>query len=153
RVAGTRRARPPRAREGRVKTVILCGGKGTRLKEETEFKPKPMVNVGDKPILWHIMKLYAHYGHREFVLTLGYKGQVIKEFFLNERAYSSDFTLDTRTARIEYHEERGDDFKITFADTGLDSLTGERLLRVREYLGDGEFMLTYGDGVADVDIS
>jgi glucose-1-phosphate cytidylyltransferase len=136
-----------------VKTVILCGGKGTRLKEETEFKPKPMVNVGDKPILWHIMKLYAHYGHREFVLTLGYKGQVIKEFFLNERAYSSDFTLDTRTARIEYHEERGDDFKITFADTGLDSLTGERLLRVRDYLGDGEFMLTYGDGVADVDIA
>ena len=135
-----------------MKTVILCGGKGTRLKEETEFKPKPMVMVGAKPILWHIMKLYAHYGHRDFVLALGYKGQAIKEFFLNERAYSSDFTLETTSGAIEFHHPHADDFRITFADTGADSLTGARLLKLRRYLDDGEFMLTYGDGVADVDI-
>ncbi len=135
-----------------MKTVILCGGKGTRLKEETEFKPKPMVMVGAKPILWHIMKLYAHFGHRDFVLALGYKGQAIKEFFLNERAYSSDFTLVTMSGQVEFHQSRADDFRVTFADTGLDSLTGERLLRLRPHLGDEEFMLTYGDGVADVDI-
>ncbi len=135
-----------------MKTVILCGGKGTRLKEETEFKPKPMVMVGAKPILWHIMKLYEHYGHRDFVLALGYKGQAIKEFFLNERAYSSDFTLVTTSGQVLFHQAHADDFRVTFADTGLDSLTGERLLRLRSLLGDEEFMLTYGDGVADLDI-
>jgi len=136
-----------------MKTVILCGGKGTRLKEETEYKPKAMVVVGAKPILWHIMKIYSHYGYREFVLALGYKGQAIKEFFLNERAYSSDFTLRTSSGAIDYHQQHADDFSVTFADTGADSLTGERLRRLRKYLGDGEFMLTYGDGVADIDIA
>ena len=135
-----------------MKTVILCGGRGARLKEETEFKPKPMVRVGSKPILWHIMKIYAHHGHRDFLLALGYKGQVIKEFFLNERGYSSDFTLQTACGEVAFHEQHADDFTITFADTGDDSLTGERLRRLRRYLGDEEFMLTYGDGVADIDI-
>ncbi len=136
-----------------MKTVILCGGKGTRLREETEYKPKPMVLVGTKPILWHIMKLYAHYGHREFVLALGYKGHFIKEFFLDERAYGNDFTLRTTTGEVEFHNDRADDFVVTFAETGADSLTGERLQRLRHYLGDTEeFMLTYGDGVADVDL-
>ena len=135
-----------------MKTVILCGGRGARLKEETEFKPKPMVRVGSKPILWHIMKIYAHHGHPEFLLALGYKGQVIKEFFLNERAYSSDFTLQTACGEVAFHEQHADDFTITFADTGDDSLTGERLRRLRRYLGDEEFMLTYGDGVADIDL-
>jgi glucose-1-phosphate cytidylyltransferase len=111
-----------------------------------------MVVVGAKPILWHIMKLYAHYGHREFVLALGYKGQAIKEFFLNERAYASDFTLQTRSGDLAYHQAHADDFQITFADTGENSLTGERLKRLKPYLGDGEFMLTYGDGVADVNV-
>jgi glucose-1-phosphate cytidylyltransferase len=135
-----------------MKTVILCGGKGTRLKEETEFKPKAMVVVGSKPILWHIMKTYAHQGFREFVLALGYKGQVIKEFFLNERAYASDFSLDTASGKVEFHASNVDDFRITFADTGAESLTGERVLRLRHHLGDGPFMLTYGDGVADIDL-
>jgi glucose-1-phosphate cytidylyltransferase len=135
-----------------MKTVILCGGKGARLKEETEFKPKPMVLVGTKPILWHIMKLYAHHGFREFVLALGYKGQAIKEFFLNERAYASDFTLETASGEASFHQPEPDGFTVTFADTGADALTGERLLRLRHYLGDGPFMLTYGDGVADVDL-
>ncbi len=135
-----------------MKTVILCGGKGTRLKEETEFKPKPMVLVGAKPILWHIMKGYAHFGHRDFVLALGYRGQAIKEFFLNERAFANDFTLSTRSGQLDYHQSQSDDFTITFADTGENSLTGERLKRLKPYLGDGEFMLTYGDGIADVDI-
>ena len=135
-----------------MKTVILCGGKGTRLKEETEFKPKPMVVVGAKPILWHIMKIYAHQGYREFVLALGYKGQAIKEFFLNERAYSSDFTLDVSSGSIEFLRAHADDFRVTFADTGEDALTGERLRRLRPYLGNEEFMLTYGDGVADIDL-
>ncbi len=135
-----------------MKVVILCGGKGTRLKEETEFKPKPMVQVGGKPILWHIMKLYAHYGHREFVLALGYKGHAIKEFFLNERAYASDFTLNTKSGAIQFHTSSVEDFTVTCVDTGLDSLTGERLLRCREHLDGQEFMLTYGDGVADIDV-
>ena len=136
-----------------MKTVVLCGGKGSRLKEETDFKPKPLVAVGSKPILWHILKLYAHQGHREFVLALGYRGQMIKEFFLNERAYANDFTLDTSTGEAIYHGRAADDFRITFVDTGEESLTGERLRRVRPHLGDGEFMLTYGDAVADVDFS
>src|SRR5436309_12167486 len=136
-----------------MKTVILCGGKGTRLKEETEYKPKPMVEVGSKPILWHIMKIYAHQGHREFVLALGYKGHVIKEFFLNERAYGNDFSLRTASGETTFHHDAADDFVVTFAETGADCLTGERLRRARPYLGEAEeFMLTYGDGVADVDL-
>jgi len=123
------------------------------MKEETEFKPKPLVEVGGKPILWHIMKIYAHYGFNEFILALGYKGQMIKDYFLNMKHFANDFTLDTSNHSIELHSTNHDNFKITFADTGLETLTGERILRVKKYLGnEDEFMLTYGDGVADIDL-
>ena len=137
-----------------MKVVILCGGLGTRLREETEFRPKPLVDVGGHPILWHIMKLYAHHGFRDFVLCLGYRGSMIKEYFLNYEAMNNDFTICLgRESRIEYndnHEEQ--DFRITLADTGLESMTGGRLKRAQKYLPDDSFMVTYGDGVSDVDI-
>ncbi len=141
-----------------MKVIILCGGAGTRLKEETEFKPKPMVYVGNKPILWHIMKTYSRYGFNEFVLALGYKADYIKDFFLNQKAFTSDFTLDSKTHQVEYHLENRsevDDFKITFVDTGLETEPGERILKCRQYIpnDDPYFMLTYGDGVCDVNIS
>ena len=135
-----------------MKVVILCGGEGTRMKEETEFKPKPLVEVGGKPILWHIMKIYSHYGFNEFILTLGYKGNMIKEYFLNSRHFNNDFTLETKGNKIEIHNEGFDDFKITFVDTGLKSLTGERVRKVKDYIDGDDFMLTYGDGVADINI-
>jgi glucose-1-phosphate cytidylyltransferase len=137
-----------------MKVVILCGGLGTRLREETEFRPKPLVDVGGHPILWHIMKLYAHHGFRDFVLCLGYRGNMIKEYFLNYEAMNNDFTICLgRESRIEYndnHEEQ--DFRITLADTGLESMTGGRLKRAQKYIPDDWFMVTYGDGVSDVDI-
>lgn len=140
-----------------MKTIILCGGTGTRLKEETEFKPKPMVLVGNKPILWHIMKTYAHYGYNEFVLALGYKANFIKQYFLNQKAYNSDFTLETKTHKeVFYLQNRNevDDFKITFVDTGVDTEPGERILRCQEYIPktDKSFMVTYGDGVTNLNI-
>jgi len=136
-----------------MKTVILCGGQGTRMKEETEFRPKPLVEVGGKPILWHIMKIYAHYGYNEFILALGYKGNLIKEHFLNWRTFENDFTLSTKNNELAFHNNDCDDFKITFVETGLNSLTGERVKRIKKYLGEDEnFMLTYGDGVADINI-
>ncbi len=136
-----------------VPVVIMCGGLGTRLREETEFKPKPMVEIGGRPILWHIMKIYAHQGYKDFVLCLGYRGQQIKEYFLNHRLLNGDFHLDLATnVATPLGAERGDDFRITFVDTGVDTLTGERLLRARKHLGDREFMLTYGDGVADISL-
>jgi glucose-1-phosphate cytidylyltransferase len=137
-----------------MKVVILCGGLGTRLREETEFRPKPLVDVGGHPILWHIMKLYAHHGFRDFVLCLGYRGNMIKEYFLNYEAMNNDFTICLgRESRLEYndnHEEQN--FRITLADTGLETMTGGRLRRARKYLSDDCFMVTYGDGVSDVDI-
>lgn len=136
-----------------MKTVILCGGQGTRMKEETEFKPKPLVLVGGKPILWHIMKIYAHYGFNEFILALGYKGDMIKEYFLHWNTFLNDFTLNTKTNELTFHNNDCDDFRVTFAETGLESLTGERVRRLRRYIGGEDFMLTYGDGVGDVDIS
>lgn len=141
-----------------MKTIILCGGKGTRLKEETEFKPKPMVYVGNKPIIWHIMKIYASYGFNEFILALGYKADYIKEFFLNQKAFTSDFTLNTSNhhAKFYTHDIQDiDSFKITFVDTGQETLPGERILRCKKYIPehDKHFMITYGDGVADVDIA
>jgi len=136
-----------------MKTIILCGGAGTRMKEETEFKPKPMVLVGGKPILWHIMKIYSHFGHNEFVLALGYKGGMIKNHFLNQKAFLSDFTLDMVTSKKEFHNYECDDFKITFAETGLESQTGERILKAKKYITEDEFMVTYGDGVSDLDIN
>jgi glucose-1-phosphate cytidylyltransferase len=135
-----------------MKTIILCGGVGTRMKEETEFKPKPLVLVGGKPILWHIMKIYAHYGFNDFILALGYKGEMIKQYFLNWKSMSSDFTLNTKNHEITFHNNACDDFKITFAETGLNSLTGERVRRVKKYIDGDDFMVTYGDGVGDINI-
>ena len=138
-----------------MKVVILCGGQGTRLREETEFRPKPMVEVGGRPILGHIMKSYAHYGFREFVLCLGYRGNIIKEYFLNYEAMNSDCTvvLGQRT-QIHYHNDHTErDFQVTLADTGAESMTGGRLKRVEKYVDGEEFLLTYGDGLADLNIA
>jgi glucose-1-phosphate cytidylyltransferase len=140
-----------------MKTIILCGGVGTRLKEETEFKPKPMVYVGDKPIIWHIMKIYAHYGFNEFILALGYKSDYIKDFFLNQKAFTTDFSLETKNHSTKFFlkaRKEVDDFKITFVDTGLETLPGERILKCKNFIpkNDLNFMVTYGDGVANVDI-
>lgn len=140
-----------------MKTIILCGGQGTRLKEETEFRPKPMVFVGKKPLIWHIMKIYSWYGFNEFILALGYKADYIKDFFLNQKAFTSDFTLETKTHKAKYYLESRDevdDFKITFVDTGLETLPGERILRCQKYIPEKDkyFMVTYGDGVTDLNI-
>ena len=137
-----------------MKVVILCGGMGTRLKEETEYKPKPMVGIGDKPILWHIMKLYAHYGIKDFVLSLGYKGEIVKEYFYNYEILSNDFTIELgNKTNIEIHSNNAEkDWRITLADTGDRSLKGARLKRVQQYVDDDTFMITYGDGIANVDI-
>lgn len=141
-----------------MKTIILCGGAGTRMKEETEFKPKPMVMIGNKPILWHVMKIYASYGFNEFILALGYKAEYIKDFFLNQKAFTSDFTLKTRNHETEYYLENRsevEDFTITFVDTGAETLIGERILRCEKYLPKNEnyFMVTYGDGVTDLNLA
>lgn len=137
-----------------MKVVILAGGYGTRIRDVADDIPKPMIPIGPFPILWHIMKTYAHFGHKEFVICLGYKGQVIKDFFLNYEAYTRDFTITFGgKGKIEYHSEHDEsDWKITLADTGLRSMTGARIARIRDYVGDEDFMLTYGDGVSDVDI-
>ena len=138
-----------------MKTVILCGGIGTRLREETEFRPKPLVEIGGRPILWHIMKLYAHHGFRDFVLCLGYRGSMIKEYFLNYEAMNNDFTICLgRQHQVKYHEAHHEqDFHVTLAETGLETATGGRVKKVEKYIGDdGTFMVTYGDGVADLDL-
>jgi len=138
-----------------MKTIILCGGEGTRLKEETEYKPKPMVEIGGKPILWHIMKMYAHFGFKEFVLALGYKGNVIKDFFLNYEFYNNDFTITLGNHKdIAVHgnsDETG--WKVTLVETGLKAMTGSRIKQCERYIGEDNFMVTYGDGLADIDIS
>ena len=137
-----------------MKAVVLCGGLGTRLREETEYRPKPMVEIGGRPILWHIMKMYAHHGFREFVLCLGYRGNMIKEYFLNYEAMSNDFTMCLgRQSQIRYHgnhDEQG--FAVTLADTGLNTMTGGRVKRIQKYVQDEPFMLTYGDGVSDLNL-
>lgn len=138
-----------------MKVVILCGGKGTRFREETEYKPKPLVMVGDRPILWHIMKIYSHYGYNDFVLCLGYKGEMIKEYFLKCREMTNNFTLDFSQPkpRIIFHEGNSiNKWRITFVDTGLESMTGARIARVKKYLDGQDFFLTYGDGVSDINI-
>ena len=138
-----------------MKTVILCGGLGTRLSEETQVRPKPMVEVGSMPILWHIMKIYATFGFREFVLALGYKGEVIKDFFLNYRTRRSDLSLDLKSGRFEVSKDRDsvEDWTVQLIDTGLNTLTGGRLHRLRDCLSrEQKFLLTYGDGLANVDI-
>jgi glucose-1-phosphate cytidylyltransferase len=139
-----------------MKVVILCGGQGTRLREETEYRPKPLVDIGGRPILWHIMKMYAHHGFRDFVMCLGYKGSSIKEYFLNYEAMNNDFTMCLgRLHQVAYHGAHHEqDFRVTLADTGQDTMTGGRVARIQRYLeeDDDTFMVTYGDGVADVDI-
>lgn len=136
------------------KVVILCGGQGTRLREETEYRPKPLVDIGGRPILWHIMKLYAHYGFYDFVLCLGYRGNMIKEYFLNYEAMNNDFTICLgRKHQISYHgNHKEQDFHVTLADTGQDAMTGGRVKQIENYVDDDHFMVTYGDGVADVNI-
>jgi len=137
-----------------VPVVILCGGKGTRLKEETEYRPKPMVHIGDRPILWHIMKIYAHFGYDRFVLALGYKGEMVKEHFLLRKWLTSDFTMGIKSGEVTATHENGsqDDFHVTFADTGEETKTGERLKMVERYILGERFMVTYGDGVADINV-
>jgi glucose-1-phosphate cytidylyltransferase len=137
-----------------MKVVILCGGQGTRLREETEYRPKPLVDVGGRPILWHIMKLYAHYGLQDFILCLGYRGQMIKEYFLNYEAMNNDFTICLgKQNRIHYHgAHQEQDFNVTLADTGSDSMTGSRVKQVEKHIDGGTFMVTYGDGLSNVDL-
>lgn len=134
-----------------MKAVILAGGLGTRLSEETVVKPKPMVEIGDKPILWHIMKLYSHYDVKDFVICLGYKGYVIKEWFANYFLHNSDVTIDLKSNKMSIHNTKVDDWTVTLVDTGEKTQTGGRIKRVQKYV-DGTFMLTYGDGVSDIDI-
>lgn len=135
-----------------MKVVILAGGYGTRLSEETNLRPKPMVEIGGKPILWHIMKLYSHYGYNDFVILLGYKGYVLKEYFANYFLYQSNVTIDLANNNIEVHNNSSEPWKVTLVDTGLETMTGGRIKRARPYLDGKPFMLTYGDGVCDVDI-
>jgi len=136
-----------------MKVVIFAGGRGTRLSEETILKPKPMVEIGTKPILWHIMKMYSAHGFNEFVICLGYKGYMIKEWFANYHLHNSDFTIDMSNNQIVYHRPHQENWKVTLVDTGWESGTAKRLELVKEYVGKEDFMLTYGDGVSDVDIS
>ncbi len=137
-----------------MKVVILCGGQGIRLREITEHLPKPMSPVGDRPLIWHIMKIYAHYGFKDFILCLGYKGWKIKEFFLNYRAMTADCTVSLSDGGLRFHEEpEGMDWKVTLAETGDDVMTGGRLCKVRKYLqNEDEFCVTYGDGLADINL-
>ncbi len=139
-----------------MKVVILCGGYGTRIRDVADNIPKPMIPIGGLPILWHIMKYYAHWGHREFVLCLGYKGEAIKDFFLNYEAHTRDFTIALGASKsISYHSDHNEsDWRVTLADTGDGAMTGARIRKIRNYIGDDKnFLLTYGDGVGDIDVS
>jgi len=136
-----------------MKVVLLAGGLGTRLSEETVLKPKPMVEIGGKPILWHIMKIYSSYGFNDFIICLGYKGYLIKEYFHHYYLHQTDITIDLKNNKESFHHSKADPWSITLVDTGLNTMTGGRLKRVREYLDDEPFMMTYGDGVADINIS
>lgn len=138
-----------------MKTIILCGGMGTRLREETEYKPKPMVEIGGKPILWHIMKLYSYYGFKDFILALGYKGDVIRNYFLNFYKYNSDFTVDlANNGNVEIHSSCiSEDWRVTLVETGSESMTGFRTKLCSKYITEDRFMLTYGDAVSNVNIA
>ena len=135
-----------------MKVVILAGGLGSRLSEETEVRPKPMVEIGHRPILWHIMQHYAHFGFRDFVVCLGYRGEYVKKYFSETLALAADLTIDFANNKVEVLETERDDWRVTLVDTGQTTQTAGRLLRVRKYLGDEPFMMTYGDGVSDVDL-
>lgn len=136
-----------------MKVLILAGGLGSRLSEETVLKPKPMVEIGGKPILWHIMKIYSTYGYNEFIILCGYKGYMIKEYFVNYYRHMSDLTVDMSKNELTYHVNHAEPWKVTLVDTGNDTMTGGRIRKIRKYVGDEPFLLTYGDGVSDVDIS
>ena len=135
-----------------MKVLLLPGGFGTRLSEETDIKPKPMLDIGGKPILWHIMKTYSHYGFNDFVILLCYKGYYIKEYFANYFLHQSDVTIDMSDGSMEIHNNSSEPWKVTLLDTGLDSMTGGRIKRAQDFIGDKPFMLTYGDGVSDINI-
>jgi len=135
-----------------MKVAILAGGFGTRLSEETDIKPKPMVDIGGKPILWHIMKHFSHYGHNEFIILLGYKGYYIKEYFANYFLHQSDVTIDLKNNKMEIHNNSSEPWKVTLVDTGLETMTGGRVKRAENFLKDETFLLTYGDGLSDVDL-
>jgi glucose-1-phosphate cytidylyltransferase len=135
-----------------MKVVILAGGTGTRIAEETQTRPKPMIEIGGRPILWHIMKIYSAHGLNDFIICLGYKGYLIKEYFANYALHNSDVTFDLARNRIETHRSESETWRVTLVDTGVDSMTGGRLKRVSRYLADDTFCMTYGDGVGDIDI-
>lgn len=136
-----------------MKTLILAGGFGSRISEETNLKPKPMIEIGGKPILWHIMKMYSKYGLNDFVILLGYKGYVIKEYFSNYFLHQSDVTIDMTSNSMEVHNNSSEPWKVTLIDTGANTMTGGRIKRAAKYIGNEPFLLTYGDGVSDIDIS
>ena len=135
-----------------MKVIILAGGLGTRLSEYTNIIPKPMVTIGGKPMLWHIMKTYAHFNHKDFYIALGYKAELIKDYFLNYRALNADFTVDLSSGDITSHQVESEDWRVTLVNTGEDSMTGGRVKRMQSYIGNEPFLLTYGDGVADIDL-
>ena len=135
-----------------MKVILLAGGFGTRLSEYTETIPKPMVSVGGRPILWHIMRTYAHFGHKDFYLALGYKAELVKEYFLHYRSLNADFTVDLATGAVSSHQTDDADWRVTLVHTGLESMTGGRVKRLQSFIGNEPFMLTYGDGVADIDL-
>jgi len=135
-----------------MKVLILAGGFGTRLSEETDVRPKPMAEIGGKPILWHIMKIYSHYGFNDFVILLGYKGYYIKEYFANYFLHQSDVTIDLSNNKMEVHNNMSEPWRVTLLDTGLQTMTGGRIKRAKQYINNETFLLTYGDGVADIDL-
>src|SRR3990167_11485628 len=136
-----------------MKVVILAGGLGTRLSEETGHRPKPMVEIGGKPILWHIMKIYSTYGLNDFVICLGYKGYMLKEYFANYFLHTSDVTFDMKTNSMQVHQNAAEPWKVTLVDTGENTMTGGRIKRIKDYVGNEDFCMTYGDGVGNVDIN
>lgn len=136
-----------------MKAVILAGGFGTRITEESFLKPKPMIEIGEKPLLWHIMKIYSYYGINDFIICCGYKGYMIKEYFANYFLHTSDVTFDMQSNKMQVHQKYSEPWKVTLVDTGIDTMTGGRLKRVAKYIGDETFCFTYGDGVADININ
>ncbi len=136
-----------------MKVVILAGGFGTRISEESKFRPKPMIEIGGRPILWHIMKYYSSFGFHEFIICCGYKGELIKDYFVNYQSYNSDFTIELKNNMLTMHKIPNEDWKVTLVDTGLNTMTGGRIKRIEQFIDSDNFMLTYGDGLCDVDLN